>query len=88
MYNLNNVFGKGVVKKLVCLDTGADKHEALEEYKDSGLYWLEDKTENAECGLEFGLKSVLISHGHNDDCDNKEIIKCQDWNAIADTILG
>lgn len=88
MYNLNNVFGKGVVKKLVCLDTGADKHEALEEYKDSGLYWLEDKTENAECGLEFGLKSVLISHGHNADCDNKEIIKCQDWNAIADTILG
>ena len=86
--NLKNIFGKDVFTDVICLDTGADKHEALEEYKDSGLYWLEDKTENAECGLEFGLKSVLISHGHNADCDNKEIIKCQDWNAIADTILG
>ena len=87
MQNLENVFGKGVVKKLVCLDTGADKDEALAEYKDSGLYWLEDKTENAECGLKFGLKSVLISHGHNADCDNDDIIVCDDWNDIVNEIL-
>ena len=45
--NLDNVFGKGVFTKLVCLDTGADKDEALKCYKDSGMYWLEDKTVNA-----------------------------------------
>ena len=54
----------------------------------SAEYWLEDKTENAECGLQFGLKSVLISHAHNEDCDNKEIIRCEDWNAIVHTVLG
>lgn len=86
--NLDNVFGKGVVKKLVCLDTGADKDEALEEYRDSGLYWLEDKTENALCGLKYGLKSVLITHGHNEDCDNSDVIRCADWSAIADAIIG
>ncbi|MDA9373913.1 hypothetical protein N9R43_00870 [bacterium] len=85
--NLDNVFGKGVVKKLVCLDTGADKDEALEEYRDSGLYWLEDKTENALCGLKYGLKSILITHEHNKDCDNTDVIRCADWSAIIDTII-
>ena len=88
MQNLENVFGKGVVKKLVCLDTGADKDEALAEYKDSGLYWIEDKTENAECGVKFGLKSILIHHAHNVDCDNDDVIVCDDWSAITDEILG
>lgn len=85
--NLDNVFGKGVVKKLVCLDTGADKDEALEEYRGSGLYWLEDKTENALCGLKYGLKSILITHEHNKDCDNTDVIRCADWSAIIDTII-
>lgn len=88
MQNLENVFGKGVFKELVCLDTGADKDEALAEYEGSGFYWLEDKTENAECGLKFGLKSVLIRHAHNADCDNENIIMCQDWNEIVNEILG
>ena len=87
MQNLENVFGKGVFKELGCLDTGADKDEALAEYKDSGLYWLEDKTENAECGLKFGLKSILINHPHNVDCDNDDIIVCEDWNDIVNEIL-
>lgn len=86
--NLDNVFGKGVVKKLVCLDTGAEKDTALEEYRNSGLYWLEDKTENALCGLKYGLKSVLIAHDHNTGCDHPDVIRCADWEAIADIIIG
>ena len=31
-YNLENVFGKGTFKELVCLDTGADKDDALAPY--------------------------------------------------------
>ena len=88
MQNLENVFGKGVFKELVCLDTGADKDEALAEYEGSGFYWLEDKTENAECGLKFGLKSILIHHPHNVDCDNPDVIVCEDWSDIVDEILG
>ena len=88
MQNLENVFGKGVFKELVCLDTGADKDEALAEYEGSGFYWLEDKTENAECGLKFGLKSILIHHPHNVDCDNPDVIVCDDWSSIVDEILG
>jgi phosphoglycolate phosphatase-like HAD superfamily hydrolase len=86
--NLDNVFGKGVVKHLVCLDTGADKDEALAEYDGSGLWWIEDKPENAECGLRFGLKPVLIEHAHNEDHDHDDIQYVVCWNEIADLILG
>lgn len=88
LMNLENIFGKGVFKELVCLDTGADKDEILADYEGSGFYWLEDKIENAECGLQFGLKPILIEHAHNVDCDNDDIIKCKDWSAIVDEILG
>ena len=41
--NLEKLFGKTAFEELVCLGTGADKDEALAPYKDSGLYWIEDK---------------------------------------------
>ena len=55
--NLKNVFGKNVFDEVVCLDTGADKDEALAKYKDSGLWWVEDKVANAEAGAKAGLKA-------------------------------
>ena len=88
MYNLENIFGKGTFKELVCLDTGADKDEALAKYEGTGMYWLEDKIENAECGARLGLQSVLIEHKHNAACDNENIARCADWNDIVDYILG
>ena len=63
--NLEKLFGKTAFEELVCLDTGADKDEALEQYRDSGLYWIEDKLSNAQLGLDLGLKSILIEHGFN-----------------------
>jgi FMN phosphatase YigB (HAD superfamily) len=62
--NLRKLFGDAI-ESVICLDTGADKDEALAPYKDSGLYWIEDKPENADVGHELGLKSILIEHGHN-----------------------
>lgn len=88
MYNLENVFGKGTFKELICLDTGADKDDALNEYKDSGLWWLEDKLSNAECGLKYGLKPILIAHDHTANVEiNKDITRLMDWNAITQHIL-
>lgn len=64
---LDRDFGPGVIGELVCLPTGADKHEALEPYRDSGLWWVEDKPENADVGHDMGLRSILMKHGHNTD---------------------
>ena len=63
--NLRKLFGETVFEKIVCLDTGSDKHEALSEYQDSGCYWVEDKPENADVGHALGLQSILVEHGHN-----------------------
>ncbi len=63
--NLRKLFGKTAFEQIICLDTGADKHDALAEYQDSGCWWVEDKPENAEVGHALGLKSILMEHGHN-----------------------
>jgi hypothetical protein len=62
--NLRKLFGNAI-ESVICLDTGADKDDALAPYKDSGLWWIEDKPANADVGYRLGLKSVLIEHGHN-----------------------
>ena len=63
--NIKKTFGRNTFEKFIFLDTGADKDEALSEYKDSGLFWIEDKPANADVGHNLGLKSILVEHGHN-----------------------
>ena len=63
--NLHKLFGETAFEKITCLDTGAAKDDALFPYKDSGLYWIEDKISNADLGHVMGLKSILMEHGHN-----------------------
>ena len=67
--NLQKMFGKTAFSKVICLDTGADKDEALSKYAGSNCYWLEDKPENATAGLRFGLRPILMEHGHNMNAD-------------------
>lgn len=62
--NLEKYYGD-VFDDVVCLETGSDKHEALEPYRGTGLWWIEDKPENADLGYNYGLNSILIEHGHN-----------------------
>jgi FMN phosphatase YigB (HAD superfamily) len=63
--NLRKLFGKTAFERIVCLATGADKNDALEPYRGSNLYWVEDKIENADLGHSMGLHSILMEHGHN-----------------------
>jgi beta-phosphoglucomutase-like phosphatase (HAD superfamily) len=62
--NLRKIFGDAI-ENVICLATGADKDEALEPYRDTGLWWIEDKPANADVGHAMGLKSILVEHGHN-----------------------
>lgn len=80
--NLKKLFGESVFEKFVFLDTGADKDEALEPYRDKGYLWLEDKIENAELGNRLGLQSILIEHGHNMNYQNADIPLVKNWEQI------
>jgi len=86
--NLKNIFGKNVFIEVICLDTGEDKDTELVKFKDSGLWWIEDKPENAECGLKYGLKPILIEHDHNKEHANEEIAYAYDWHEIFNIIEG
>ena len=85
--NLNKLFGETVFEEIVCLPTGADKDQALEPYRDSGLYWIEDKVENAEVGEQMGLRSIIMEHGFNMHYRGP-IPLVKNWAQIYDIITG
>ena len=86
--NLKNIFGKNVFIEVICLDTGADKDEAIAKFKDSGLWWIEDKPKNAEVGLKYGLKPIIIEHEHNKEHEEDGIEYAYDWEEILTIIEG
>jgi len=83
--NMRKLFGNAI-ESVICLDTGADKDLALAPYKDSGLWWIEDKPANADVGHDLGLNSVLIEHGHNmhHKCSYPVV---KNWKEIYELIL-
>lgn len=85
--NLIELFGPSVFESYVYLDTGADKDEALEPYRDSGCIWVEDKAENADLGIDLGLDSVLMQHGFNSDYVGLAT-RVKNWKEIYNYIVG
>ena len=86
--NLKKLFGDAFIE-VVCLDTGADKDEILAEYgaKYKGNYWIEDKPENLNAGIDAGLEGILIEHGHNMDyTGNANVVV--NWQEIYNLITG
>lgn len=65
--NLKRQFGRGIFHGYTILESGADKNEALKPYRNSNLFWIEDKPENAILGARLGLRSVLFEHEHNQE---------------------
>lgn len=85
--NLEKLFGETVFERITCLGTGADKDEALEEYRDSGLYFVEDKILNAETGSRMGLSSILLKHPHNMDYKGNVPV-VNNWHDIYNLVVG
>lgn len=84
--NLYDLFGAEMFDEITCLATGADKDEALEQYRGSGLYWVEDRIENAVLGAEIGLKSLLVEHDYNKDFIHPGVTKVKSWADIYNII--
>jgi hypothetical protein len=85
--NLENLFGKTAFDKLVCLDTGADKDDALLPYLDTGCMWVEDKPENAELGANMGLNSILMTHAFSKDYSHEDVTKVDNWKEIYEMLV-
>jgi len=85
--NLELLFGATVFEKIVCLECGADKDEALETYRDSECFWVEDKPENADTGTRMGLRSILLEHSHNMSYNGPAKL-LKNWKDIYSYITG
>jgi uncharacterized HAD superfamily protein len=83
--NLERFFGKGCIRRVQCIATGADKDEYLKEYKHSH-WWIEDKPENAIAGLKAGHKPILVNHRYNENFEHPDIIKADNWQDIYNII--
>ena len=86
--NLHKLFGPTAFERIVCLDTGAHKDDALEEYEGTGLLWLEDKVENAETGYKYGLNPLLMVHGHNMHHYHPGVTPVKNWQEIYKYVTG
>ena len=86
--NLRELFGNTVFERYTYLDTGADKDEALEEYRGTGCHWVEDKPQNAVVGHNVGLNSILMEHDHNRDFEHPEIKRVNCWQEIYQLVLS
>lgn len=84
--NTQKLFGETAFTKFIFEDTGADKDDVLEPYRDSGLIWIEDKVENAQLGNRLGLESIVVEHAHN--MNNDEFPTFATWKEIYEYITG
>jgi len=75
--------------RVICLDTGADKDEALarlaQKYK--GCYWVEDKPENLVAGSKAGFQGILMEHGHNMNAEHDGIV-VKNWEEIYNILTN
>ena len=85
--NLDKLFGEGVFTEVTCLGTGSDKDEALAVYKNSKMWWIEDKVENAIAGEKVGLKPIIMEHGFNMNTEHSYPV-AKNWKDVYKIITG
>jgi|TARA_R110000823_G_scaffold77059_1_gene175994 hypothetical protein len=86
--NLDKIFGENVFRRVVCLDTGADKDDCLQELYADGpsYYWIEDKVSNAVAGAKVGMKPILVEHAFNMN-EKLDFPILKNWEEIYNYIL-
>ena len=84
--NLQTIFGPEVWKNIICLPVEASKKESLMPYRDSNLFWIEDKIENAELGLELGLRSLVMNQLNN-QAASSDAPRFDTWKEIHEYVL-
>lgn len=88
IFTAENLFGKGIFQSINCIGLNNCKRKYLEKYAGSNCFWVEDKPSNAELGLEFGLRPILMHHSYNELYKEKEgVYRVKDWNDLLEYIM-
>lgn len=85
--NLNSLFLN--IDELTILPCGADKTHILEQYKDSGMIWLEDNLKNAVVGGKLGLKVYLFNRSYNQETEyDMWFTRVDNWQQLYENIFS
>jgi FMN phosphatase YigB (HAD superfamily) len=85
--NLERLFGHVFINHYF-VDLNAPKDHVLELFRGTEYWWIEDKLSNAEAGLKYGLRPILISHDHNSHYESDEILVADNWKQAYTYITG
>ena len=86
-HNLRTVFGP-CIDRIICLDTGVSKKAALEEWRDSGLIWIEDKVSNVIRGSKMGLDSYVFDQPYNRVPELAGYPRVMNWKQVYEIVKG
>lgn len=85
--NLYKVFGPEPFEDIICLPHDAKKDSVLARWKNSRLWWIEDVPQNAETGIDLGLRSLLINRPYNLDFHSRAL-RVNNWQEIFTVITN
>ena len=89
MENIHNLFGKTAFERLILCGSSTNKKEILKEYNDTNCFWIEDLTKNAEYGLDYDMRCILMNHHYNEnDAPDSRIKRVNNWKEIYSLIEG
>lgn len=82
--NLKRLYGAAFTQ-LALTGSSENKRPILEKFKDTGCFWLEDVTKNAEMGFDYGLKPILFNRHYNlrDETSAKRV---SNWREVYEAI--
>ena len=87
--NLENLFGKTAIERLILCGSSKNKPHFLEEYRDTECLWVEDLSANVKHGVDIGMKGILINHHYNkNDVNNFEHVRVNKWKEIYQIVTG
>lgn len=85
--NLERLFGDAFMY-VMCLDTAAPKDTVLTQMQENhyGAWWIEDKIENADVGLELGYRSILMEQDWNKRYTGSAL-RAKNWEDVYQAIM-
>ena len=84
--NIEDYFETETFVDVRCLPAGAPKLEAMMDFENTGLIYIDDRISNLEDAMKVGLKPVLMKHAYNIHYANKNVHQVANWKDIYDYV--
>ena len=84
--NLEDYFDTDVFIDVRCLPAGAPKLDAMMDFENTELIYIDDRISNLEDALKVGLTPVLMKHAYNIHYQNQKVHQVANWKDIYEYV--